>query len=102
MKIVYSPQAREDLREMKQYIAEILQNPQSAQKLTDRIVRSAHLLGSQPNLGIALKDKINRNTEYRCFIVGNSGIFYVATEQEIRIVRILDLRTDYLRTLFAE
>ena len=56
MKIVYSPQAREDLREMKQYIAEILQNPQAAQKLTDRIVRSAHLLGSQPNLGIALKE----------------------------------------------
>ena len=52
MKIVYSPQAREDLREIKQYIAEILQNPQAAQKLTDRIVRSAHLLCSQPNLGI--------------------------------------------------
>ncbi len=102
MKIVYSPQARTDLREMKQYIAQTLQNPQAAQKLTDRIVRSAHLLAEQPNLGVDLKERVNRNTQYRCLISGNFGVFYVVAEQDIRIVRILDLRTDYLRTLFAE
>lgn len=103
MRIVYSPQARADLQEVRQYIAENLQNPQAAQKLTDRIVRSAHLLAQQPNLGIGLREKVNRDTDYRCLICGNYGVFYLPFEdEEIRIVRILDLRTDYMCILFAE
>ncbi len=102
MKIEYSPQARTDLKEMNQYVAQVLHNPTAAKKLTEGLVRGAHLLAGQPELGVEMRDKLNRDVPYRCLIKGNFGIFYAVTGESIRIVRILDLRTDYLRTLFAE
>lgn len=102
MKIVYTPQAREDLREIKTYITQNLQNPIAAKNVTDNIIKSIHRLSFMQNLGIELSGKTDRETEYRCLFSGNYGIFYIVSEEAVRIYRILDLRTDYLKIIFSE
>lgn len=100
MKIVYTPQSREDLREIKDYISSVLKNPEAAKNITSKILKTAHILTEQPNSGISMQEKTGRETEYRCLISGNYGIFYIVLNNKIRIIRILDLRTDYLRSIF--
>ncbi len=102
MKIVYTPSAREDLNEIKTYIRDILKNPSAANNVTSKIVKSAHLLADEAHLGISLQEKIGRETTYRCMFCGNYGIFYDIKQNTIKIIRILDLRTDYMRIIFSE
>lgn len=102
MKIIYTPQAREDLREIKQYISQNLKNPIAAKNVTDSIIKSVHRLSLMQNLGIKLSEKTGRETDYRCLFSGNYGIFYIASDDAVRIYRILDLRTDYMRAIFSE
>ena len=101
MKIVYSPQARDDLREIRDYIAHILKNPLAAKNITDKIIKSIHLLSDQPHLGIDVAEKTGRSTDYRCLFSGNYGVFYIPDNDKIEVIRILDLRTDYMRTIFS-
>lgn len=102
MKIVYSPQAREDLREIRDYITQVLKNPSAAKNVTDKIIKSTHLLSEQPHLGIDVAEKTGRATDYRCLFSGNYGVFYIPRNDITEVIRILDLRTDYMRTIFSE
>lgn len=100
MKIVFTPQSREDLREVENYISQVLDNPLAARNVIQKVLRSAFLLENNPHLGIELSKKTGRDTPYRCLFSGNYGIFYLENGQEIRVIRILDLRTDYLKSIF--
>ena len=102
MKIIYSPQARDDLREIKSYVSDVLKNPIAAKNVTEKIIKSIHRLCEQPNLGFSLSEKTGRDTEYLCLLSDNHGIFYLKKENTIQIIRILDLRTDYMRIVFDE
>lgn len=102
MKIVYTPQAKADLKEIRDYIKTVLQNPTAAQNITTKVIRNIHLLSAQPYIGISLSEKTGRDTEYRCLISGNYGVFYLVKENHIQIIRILDLRTDYMKSVFAD
>lgn len=99
MKLVYTPQSRQDLREIRDYIADDLKNPAAAKNITEKILKTAHLLSDQPYLGVSLNEKTGRDTDYRCLFSGNYGIFYLVSENRICIIRILDLRTDYMRII---
>ena len=102
MKIVYTPSAREDLNEIKTYIRDVLKNPSAANNVTSKIVKSAHLLTKKPQLGFSLQEIISRETAYRCLFCSNYGVFYNIESTTIKIIRILDLRTDYMRIIFSE
>ncbi len=101
MKIIYTPQAREDLRDIRNYIADVLKNPVASKNMVAKILKTAHILSDQPNSGISLSEKTGRETDYRCIISGNYGIFYLVMNDNIQIMRILDLRTDYMRIIFS-
>ena len=100
MKIVFTPQSRDDLREVENYISQVLDNPTAARSITQKVLKSTLLLEKNPHLGIELSKKTLRETPYRCLFSGNYGIFYLENGQEIRVIRILDLRTDYLKSFF--
>ncbi|MBQ4544791.1 MAG: type II toxin-antitoxin system RelE/ParE family toxin [Oscillospiraceae bacterium] len=102
MKIVYSPQARKDLLELREYISNVLKNSVAAKNVTDKILKTVHLLQEQPNIGIRLSEKTGRDTDYLCLFVGKYGAIYRIEDEKINIVRILDLRTDYMRIVFEE
>lgn len=101
MKIIYTPQAREDLREIRDYISDVLKNPVAAKNVSEKVLKTAHILSEQPNSGVSLSEKTGRETAYRCLISGNYGIFYLEMNNCVQIIRILDLRTDYMRIIFT-
>ena len=102
MKIYYSPQARLDLSEINDYISKSLQNPIAANNIIGKITKTAELLSEQSQLGFSVAEKTGRDTDIRCILSGNYGVFYQVLASEILIVRILDVRTDYLRFIFNE
>ena len=101
MKIIYSPQDRDDLRETPDSITQVLKYLSAAKNVTDKIIKSTHLLSDQPHLGIDVAEKTGRATDYRCLFSGNYGVFYIPDNDKIEVIRILDLRTDYMRTIFS-
>lgn len=102
MKLRYTPEAILDLRDMKQYISEELQNPSAALAITGKIVSSASQLKEQPNLGMDLDKKIRRETGLKYIVSGNHLIFYRIDEEYISVIRILDCRTNYIKILFEK
>lgn len=102
MIIRYTPQAQADLREVRDYISDVLMNPTAAKNVTDRIIRSSHLLCDQPNMGASLQSKTGRDTSLRYLVCDNHIVFYKIESECISVVRILDGRTDYMRALFSE
>ena len=56
MRIRYSPQAREDLEQIRRYIGGVLKNPDAARRVTAGIVADARKLSAQPMLGVSLQE----------------------------------------------
>ena len=104
MKINYSTQAHADMREICDYIEFTLYNPSASHRIAEQIIKSSHALIQQPMLGVSLNAKTGRETDYRCLVSGNYGIIYRADADSdiVIIIRILDLRTDYMKAIFDE
>ena len=51
-------------------------------------------------MGIALAEKVERETDLRYLISGKHIIFYQVGENAVSVIRILDGRTNYMRILF--
>lgn len=99
MRLRYTPQAQNDLRGIRAYLAKELQNPAAGRRATARITKSCGLLKEQPLLGLSLAEKIRKSTALRYLIQGSYLIFYRVDPDAVSIIRILDGRTDYLRFL---
>ncbi|OQA50139.1 MAG: Plasmid stabilization system protein [Firmicutes bacterium ADurb.Bin300] len=100
MKIVYAPQAKADLSEIRGYIRDELKNPAAAKNTVEKILKTCNLLAANPNAGFALEGKIGRESDYRCLVSGNYIAFY-RVENRVEIMRILDGRTDPMRVVFG-
>lgn len=100
MKLVYSPQARDDLREINAYIRDTLLNPTAADHITGRILKTCSLLKENPLLGAELRAKIDRETDMRYLIIGQHIAFYTVIGNTIRVIRIRSARTDYMQLIF--
>ena len=100
MKLRYTPEARADIREMREYIRETLKNPLAANRSITKILESCSRLKKQPRMGIALAEKVERETDLRYLISGKHIIFYQVGENAVSVIRILYGRTNYMRILF--
>lgn len=100
MRLVYSPKAREDLREIKEYIRDALLNPIAAENVTKKILKSCALLKDNPKLGAELSGKIDRDTDMRYLIINQHIAFYKLENDTIRVIRIRDARTNYMHIIF--
>ena len=100
MKLIYSPQARVDLREIKAYIRDNLQNPTAAENVTQKILKSCSLLKENPLLGAELSGKVDRETDLRYLIIYQHIAFYKVDDSVIRVIRIRDARTNYMHIIF--
>lgn len=99
MKLRYTPEARRDLRLIKQYIAVDLCNPIAAESVIQKILKSCAVLKEHSNMGVELSEKIQRDTDLRYIISGKHLVFYRVENDYISIVRILDSRTNYIRAV---
>ncbi len=100
--IVFSPEAIKDLEETKAYITEELCNEKSAIKTVSKILKDICMLSTFPESGPSLSSIVDFDTNYRYLVCGNYVAFYRFEENEIKIVRILYGRRNFMQILFGE
>jgi toxin ParE1/3/4 len=83
------PQAREDLLDIWQYIAD--DNETAATALLRRIDHAIQMLADNPQAG---RERPDLAPNLRSFPVGNYVIFYVPGSHGIEVVRVLNARQD--------
>lgn len=99
-KLLYSPEALDDLDEIWDYILSELGNAIAAENTVARIMNDIELLCDFPESGTPLQAISRFPTAYRSIVSGNYRVFYSIKKETVYIVRILYGRRDYLRILF--
>ena len=97
-----SPEAQDDLSEIKAYIAEDLENPQAALSTVTKITKTIRMLQEHALIGVPLSAIADVNSDYRYLISGSYMIFYRVTGKDVFIDRVLYGRRDYLRIMFGD
>ncbi len=97
-----SPQAAEDLVEIKNYIENELNNHIAAQNTILKIVETYEDLANFPEAGISVERYVDFHTDYKFVLANNYSIFYRIEGEIIRVVRILYSRRDFVRILFEK
>ena len=107
-KVVMSPEARNDLVEIKRYITENIGSAEAAKNTIDKIIKTIGKLENFPGIGAPLSSIVDIATDYRYLICDNYLAFY-RVESEFgsnRIVvyidRIIYKKRDYISILFGE
>ena len=101
-KLHISDDARQDLVEIKQYIAEDLDSPSAAAHTVKGILKGITRLKEQSGIGAPLSSIVPVESEYRFLVYGNYLTFYRVVAQDVYIDRILYGRRNYLAVLFGD
>ncbi len=97
-----TPQAAEDLLEIKNYIENELQNPIAAQNTIKTIVETYEELSEDPDVGIPIDRYVSFPTDYKFVLANNYSIFYRIEKDIVKIIRIMYSRRDFVRILFED
>ena len=97
-----SPQAAEDLLEIKFYIENELQNPIAAHNTIETIVNTYEDLAEDPDVGIPVDRYVSFPTDYKFVLANNYSIFYRIEKDIVKIIRIMYSRRDFAKILFEE
>ena len=99
MTLLYSPLARRDLDEIRDYISHDLRNPSAALETINAILDEADMLEEFPLVGHAVEGLPLMADEYRFLPVRNYLVFYRVTAEGVFVDRILYKKRDYLPLL---
>ena len=101
-KINFTPDALKDLKEIKAYITEELCNEESAIRTVGNITKRIRGLADFPESGAPLSSIINLEVPYRFLVCGNYTAFYKVERDEVRIIRVLYARRNFMQILFGK
>ncbi len=99
-KIVLSFDAKNDLKDIKKYISNDLDNDIAASNTISRITKNIRRLEEQPLIGTPLSSVIEFDTNYRFLVCGNYIVFYRIENNTVFVSRIIYGRRDYMKILF--
>ena len=99
MKIQVTPQARNDLQEIRKYITNELQNPSAAANAVKRITTRIRGLAAFPAMGASLSSIVDIETDYRLLSCGSYTAFYRYDNKAVYIIRILYSRREWQNLL---
>lgn len=101
MNIAYTVKARQDLRDIYEYIANELLAPETARRMTERIMRDIRTLESMPERNALYKKEPWRSEGLRFLPVKNDLVFYLinGATDTVFIVRIMYGGRDISRQL---
>ena len=102
IEVKLSPQAVEDLLEIKNYIKIKLKNPIAASNTISKIIETYENLSFYPDVGIPVERYVSFPTDYKFVLANNYSIFYRVDGNFVRVVRILYSKRDFVRVLFDE
>ena len=101
-KLKISPEAKDDLVEIKSYISRELCNQQAAVNLVSKISKKIRGLSEHPEIGTPLSSIMDVQTDYRFLVCLNYLIFYRYEDGVVFVSRILYGRRDYVHILFGD
>ena len=101
-RVVISREARKDLLNIRAYIRDELCNPIAASRIIRELRIATEGLQNFPNRGRPLDAMISIHTEYRYLLCENYCIFYLVSEEDVFVVRILHQKQDGLKALFID
>ena len=101
-KLIVSPLARADMREIGDYISHELRNPDAALRIIRRIHDTMSPLREFPDMGSPLLIAGNQSVPYRRLVCGSYLIFYHVGSEAVYIDRVLYGRRDYMALLFGD
>ena len=102
VRIQFTPDALEDLKQIKKYITDDLCSEQSAINTVDRILKRIRQLEAFPEIGAPLSSIIAIEVPYRFLVCGNYTAFYKFENNEVHIIRILYARRNFMQILFGK
>ncbi|MBR3934676.1 MAG: type II toxin-antitoxin system RelE/ParE family toxin [Clostridia bacterium] len=100
--INFSPDALEDIKEIKAYITDELCSEQAAINTIKKIMKRIRQLEDFPKMGTLLSSIVNIQVPYRFLVCGNYTAFYKIENNEIHITRILYGRRNFMQILFGK
>ena len=98
----YTPEAENDLAEIKDYLTGDLGNPTAAFNTVGKITKRIRGLEQFPEMGARLSSIIGVDTDYRYLVCAGYIAFYRFDGNDVCIVRVLYGRRDYAKLLFGE
>ena len=98
--IVLSFEAKNDLKEIKKYISNELDNDIAANNTISKITKGIRRLEQQPLMGTPSSSVIEFDTNYRFLVCGNYMVFYRFDDNMVFVSRIIYGRRDYMKILF--
>ncbi len=102
MKLQYTPEAIQDLKEIIGYIRHVLHNPTAAKRIGRAILDNCSQLKQYPFSGMFLQEKTGYKTDLRVLVCENYLALYRVEENMISVSRIFDGRQNYLLELFDD
>ena len=104
MRVKLTPEAIEDIAEIKKYIREDLSSPIAANRTATNITKSYKRLKDFPLLGVSLCARYGIDTPVHMLVSGNYLIFYEINERAklVEILNIIHSKQDAIRKLFPD
>ncbi len=99
-KLVYSPQYRRKLSEIKKYL-DFRFGVDIRKKALRTITNRLHQLQKHEESGVSLRELYGINSEYRYVYTAHNYVFYQITADCIRILNIYNEREDFMLDLFG-
>ena len=93
-KLIYLPLAQKDLRDITSYISDVLKVPKTAIDFIDTMESSISRLALFPYSCKVYQPLKQLCYEYRVLVVKNYLVFYIVTEHEVEIHRIVYSKMD--------
>ena len=100
--IKFTPDALEDLKDIKTYITDELCSEQSAINTIEKIMKRIRQLGSFPEIGAPLSSIISLQVPYRFLVCGNYTAFYKIDGDDVYVIRVLYGRRNFMQILFGK
>ena len=97
-----SPEAHDDLRDIKEYITEELGNPSAAANTVSKITRAMRGLVAFPDIGAPLSPVVKIPNNYRFLVCGNYLVLYRHEGNTVYVMRVVYGKRDYIKILFGE
>lgn len=95
MKLRINPLVVEDLKKIKEYIAE--ENPNGAANIISELYEAFENIQEFPYIGAALSKRVDFKTDYRYFTHKDYVILYRIEKEFVDIYRIVNRRQDFIR-----
>ncbi len=99
-KIDITPEAMNDLEGLKEHLTKEF-GEKTEEKILKAMFKDMRRLERFPETDIKLFERFGVVTDYKCIYSNKNYVFYRIEDEFIKIIRILDVRRDFMYVLFG-